>query len=592
MTPIISTYPIQSNYKQFVHLLCLLLFTCLGLNSIYAQNIPESSSTERWSALPYTQNPETLIAPLKKLEPGKKFTIVHIGDSHVQGDRMTGETRVALQSLFGNGGQGFLFPYGLAGSFGPRGTSATKEGTWIPYKTLTPNLERNLGLTGYGITSYNTQAEIHIAFNDKFAHYPYSAIRVLHSIDTTSFQCFITTNSAGGISQSIVQSKQFRGSLEPGNSWGISEFSLADMGRSEMQQPTPFTGSISAMESAHLEQLHIEFNKTNYTQTHTDFFGYQLLSANNGIEYHHYGVVGAQFPHFINRVKQACDQLAYIQPDLIIFSFGTNEAYNGKLSIEDYQNLVKKFIDSIRLVLPNTGILLTTPPDTRSSGRIPPMQKNVLMALENIAREKEVALFDLNRAMGGWGNIYQWYAKGLTLKDKVHFTTEGYGLQGKMITSCLLEMHIRARSNSKLAISTQEFDYLKDLQINIHQSLDEILKQPISTLNDTAMGVNLSGNSDTAANQILSNQENVISKDSVARINTRKPVNQGSTIRPKNTPKAKSNAGRPIIHTVKSGENLYRIAQKYHVTTDAIAKANHLRNPRAIKPGQKLVIPK
>ncbi len=387
--------------------LFLIFFFSVHTFALKAQSKPDANTEERWSALPYTQNAESLIAPLKKLEPGKKFTIVHIGDSHVQGDKMTGETRVALQSLFGNGGQGFLFPYGLAGSFGPRGTSATKEGTWIPYKTLTPNLERNLGLTGYGITTYNTQAEIHIAFNEKFTHYPYSAIRVMHSIDTTSFQCFITTNSAGGLSKSIVQSKQYKGSMEPGNSWGISEYNLAEIASAEIQQPSPIAGSISAREFAHLEQLHIAFNKTNSSQTHADFFGYQLLSADKGIEYHHYGVVGAQFPHFINRVKQACNQLEYIQPDLIIFSFGTNEAYNGKLSIEDYQNLVKKFIDSIRLVLPNTGILLTTPPDTRSSGRIPPMQKDILMALENISNEKEVALFDLNRAMGGWGNIYQ-----------------------------------------------------------------------------------------------------------------------------------------------------------------------------------------
>ncbi len=46
-----------------------------------------------------------------------------------------------------------------------------------------------------------------------------------------------------------------------------------------------------------------------------------------------------------------------------------------------------------------------------------------------------------------------------------------------------------------------------------------------------------------------------------------------------------------VTHTVKSGENLYRIAQRYHVTHEAIAKRNNLTNPRSLRPGQRLVIP-
>lgn len=537
--------------------------------------------------MPYTQNPQALIEALKKLETGKNFTIVHIGDSHVQGDKMTGETRTALQQLFGNGGQGFLFPYGLAGSFGPRGTSAVKMGTWIPYKTLTPNLDRNLGITGYGITSYASSAEIHITFNEKFQHYPYTAIRVMESVDTTSFSTFITTENTNGLSLRLPQSSIYRGSMEPGNSWGVTEFSLLDnpanhQGHTLNQLPH-HTQNPQVLEFSPLQQLHIEFQKNNISQTHVDFFGYQLVGANAGVVYHHYGVVGAQFPHFINRVKQACDQLAYIQPDLIIFSFGTNEAYNGKLSLEDYKKSVNHFIDSIQQVLPQVAILITTPPDTRSSGRIPPMQQGILKALKEIAQAKDVALFDLNRAMGGWGNVHFWHAAGLTLKDRVHFTTEGYGLQGKMITSCLLEIHEQALAKARKKVTAEEQSYQAQLNTEIYTALDDILRHtPALILEDTSTGkFNLS---DSAANQILIQQEKSTPKDTVATT-PRKPS-------PTTTRKSPSSQTKPVIHTVKSGENLYRIAQKYHVTTDAIAKANHLRNPRAIKPGQKLVIPK
>ncbi|WP_140420549.1 LysM peptidoglycan-binding domain-containing protein, partial [Novosphingobium sp. B 225] len=46
-----------------------------------------------------------------------------------------------------------------------------------------------------------------------------------------------------------------------------------------------------------------------------------------------------------------------------------------------------------------------------------------------------------------------------------------------------------------------------------------------------------------------------------------------------------------IIHTVKSGESLGKIAQKYGVSAAAIAHRNAITNPALIHPGQKLKIP-
>lgn len=44
-------------------------------------------------------------------------------------------------------------------------------------------------------------------------------------------------------------------------------------------------------------------------------------------------------------------------------------------------------------------------------------------------------------------------------------------------------------------------------------------------------------------------------------------------------------------HTVKLGENLYRIALQYNTTIAAIAAANGLTNPNRIRVGQVLNIP-
>jgi len=45
------------------------------------------------------------------------------------------------------------------------------------------------------------------------------------------------------------------------------------------------------------------------------------------------------------------------------------------------------------------------------------------------------------------------------------------------------------------------------------------------------------------------------------------------------------------VHTVQRGENLFRIAQRYGVTVEALAQANGVTNPAFIYAGQQLTIP-
>ena len=47
---------------------------------------------------------------------------------------------------------------------------------------------------------------------------------------------------------------------------------------------------------------------------------------------------------------------------------------------------------------------------------------------------------------------------------------------------------------------------------------------------------------------------------------------------------------RNIIYTVKAGDNLYKIAQRYKVSVDDIIKWNNMKNANIISPGTKLNI--
>lgn len=489
-------------------------------------------------------------APLKK-----RFKIVHIGDSHIQSDILSDAIRQQFQLHFGNAGSGFLFPYGLAKSYGPRGVTASTAGIWIDYKTMTPSLDRGLGITGYGLTSYTPNASIHLNFSDKFKSIPYQRIKVWHSVDTTSFdisaRLVVKEAIYDIVSQELPLIYTEQVNTTPAKSWGQSTFAYSSKGN--------------------LESLTFQFGKTNAQQTHIDFYGFQLESANNsGVEYQSYGVVGSQFTHFIKNASYAVEQLLYVQPNIIIFSFGTNEAYNGKLNNVDYYVTVQRFLDSLQLALPNTAIVIANCQDTRSSGKIPPKQKEVNYLLRELSEQRGFAYFDLNSAMGGWNSIYRWQQLGLTLKDRVHFTGAGYSLQGKMLASALLEEY---NQSSPLPIDIDALDaeidsFAKLLRLNSITSESE-LHSLSPELNST-----------------LASDSSLIKKSNPAVATPNKTASS------KQLPKTANNTFKYTVHTVKAGESLYRIALRYNVTVDAIVKKNNLKNPKAIKPGQKILIPK
>ncbi len=49
---------------------------------------------------------------------------------------------------------------------------------------------------------------------------------------------------------------------------------------------------------------------------------------------------------------------------------------------------------------------------------------------------------------------------------------------------------------------------------------------------------------------------------------------------------------RPVLYTVRKGDSVYKIAQKFGTSMQAIIRANHLQNPDLIFPGQVFVIPR
>ena len=203
--------------------------------------------------------------------------------------------------------------------------------------------------------------------------------------------------------------------------------------------------------------------------------------------------------------------------------------------------------------------------------------------------------------MGGWGSLHTWYNHKLTISDKLHFNAAGYALQGQLFTLSLMQAYNKVNFRDTLDIT--------ELSNTVHTSMKALVRD----FNAQTMGDSLRFDSTVDANSTArlpstSTVDNRNSQDSVNRIPATgsirrevsriggspgvNPTVRPSPNRPTNPPARTPSLGNEQIHIVKNGENLYRIGQIYHVSHEAIAKRNHLKNPTAIRPGQKLVIPK
>ena len=248
------------------------------------------------------------------------------------------------------------------------------------------------------------------------------------------------------------------------------------------------------------------------------------------------------FTHLINNAPWSIEQIAQLNPDLIIFSFATNEAYNDGLDTSYYKSSIIKFMQDLEIASPKTAFIFTTAPDTRSQNRIPSNQIIVNNILKRIVTNGSYSIFDLNEAMGGWGSIYTWYNKGLTLKDKLHFTEQGYSLQGNLFTLSLLEAYNLINFNDP---------------INLNQ-IRGIVKESMAAL--------------------ITNSKN----DTSIKI-IEKPNKKQSSV---------SKNSKNKIHIVKKGDTIKKLSRMYKISQKAIFSANHLNKKSILKIGEKIIISK
>lgn len=367
-------------------------------------------------------NAARLWRQLAALERGESKDVIHIlqlGDSHTGGDYFTQAYRERLQQRFGNAGIGWITP-GYVKNQRSAQVLMKMAGQWNT-RISRANPE-NFPLGGVAsMPSSGAYMEI----------VPKQPLNGIYRVSIWSRK--VSDQAAGGWKLAFPDG-DIRDLAPPvGNDWQVSYV----------------IGSGAELNSLFLRS---EGNPA-------ELGGIAIDAIAPGISVDALGIVGAT-QRVISRWQPEAvrDQLHWRRPQLLILSYGTNEAFDSKPDFDAYRLDLQTTIRQLRSAAPEAAILLIGAPNSAKKtgpGESAGCRYKLPMALrtvQTIQRETAVAekllYWDWAAAMGGDCAI-QRYAEAnppLARPDLVHFTEDGYARSGSALYDALMQKYQQFRA--------------------------------------------------------------------------------------------------------------------------------------------------
>jgi len=344
----------------------------------------------------------------------EQIHIVHVGGSHVQAGILSERLRSRFRALLEPhqvGERGFLFPYALAGTNNPWDYNIDFSGSWVGCRNAVNSASCRWGVAGIVASTTTPYSTIKVVAKDPILGVStFCSARVYYDVDTDPYHVEVINwdcpvyhfiDTLGGYIEWHFESEQ----------------------RELEIRITPMTDTLSA-----------PFNMQ----------GVQLMTGYPGITLHAIGVNGASVPSYL-RCEKFATQLCGLQPDLIIFGIGVNDAnttqkdFNPQRFEDHYDQLLKGVCDCQK----EPAFLFLTNNDTYYKKKYP--NKNALavrMVMQNLALRYGGGVYDVFGMMGGLQSIQKWQQAGLAKKDYIHFTNDGYRLLGDLIFAAFERQYV------------------------------------------------------------------------------------------------------------------------------------------------------
>ncbi len=407
-------------------------------------------------------------------EKAGKINIVHIGDSHIQADAMTGYIRKALQDRFGNGGAGFVFPHRLAKTNGSQYVRFESNTSWASRRNIyAPEPGLDVGLSGIALKTRDRDFVVELTVRD--SAYKFNWIKIitpqnypLFDVATTSRTIVLESKTPKKITHKI-KNGEVLGSIA--NKYGVS---IAELRRANgLKGDNIRAGKTLKIPTDEMERKEVrrsEFDQLSLTldplanfyyspkplskiyllpnkgQSEFNLNGMVLEKDAHGILYHSIGVNGAKASDY-NKYPLFFEQLPALMPDLVIVSLGTNESFD-KLTRDEYTEQLNIFIAKIKAKNPDVCVLVMTPPPSLFRRRTPnTYAADYARVIQGQETTQGYASFDLFTEMGGLYGVPRNAKRGFINSDKVHYTQAGYEKQGSLFLDAFFKAYETFKTN-------------------------------------------------------------------------------------------------------------------------------------------------
>jgi lysophospholipase L1-like esterase len=261
---------------------------------------------------------------------GTGLTILQIGDSHTSADFLTGALRRRLQQRYGNGGPGYI----TAGRPHIGVLSSTVKVSVSPNWTYRA-IQKSDDVGVFWLSGFNAVASL-----------PGEALTFAANAPMTfdSIEIEAVRQPGGGAIDIITD-----GAVK-------SSYDL----NAEKVEPVVLRLSPGGAPTDRVRQIEIKTR----TAGSVSIASVAIYNRQSGVSYNSIGYPGATVD-LLNKFDQAllADDLRRINPQIVVLSFGTNEASKKNLDLARYAQNYEKAIDRIRAVLPAAEIVLIGPPD-------------------------------------------------------------------------------------------------------------------------------------------------------------------------------------------------------------------------------------
>jgi len=397
----------------------------------------------------------------------KKINIVHIGDSHIQADLFTAKIRNEMQSVFGNAGFGFTFPYSVAKTNNSAPIQFSASGNFQSYRNLYADATKPVGLSGFSMETTSDDFAIQLVVKE--AQFNFTRLKVITPQNANLFDVSISNKST------IIERKvpkKITHKVKPGEVLGgiASKYHVSlkalkkanglksDMIRDGKVLSIPTIGTQSKTITK-TEYIPLDLKAATYTN---DYFstapldkivvvpnqeinefalnGLVLENDNSGVLYHSIGVNGAKASDF-NKFPLFYEQLPALHPDLVIVSLGTNESFDKQSGTQYFTHLIQ-MINRIKEHNPGVCVLvMTSPPSVLHRKFKNTYIEKYAELIEENAHDNNYAVWNLLDVFGGNKAINRNTAKGYMARDKVHYTKAGYEEQAALFFNAFMQSY-------------------------------------------------------------------------------------------------------------------------------------------------------